>query len=266
MTVCIAAISKKEDVLAVADKKLTNSGGVTSVYEISENKKIVQMTPNCIALFAGAITEANQILKLAQTTIGPADTIADIANKIQAAYTQRLQDAINKQVLQKFGLDINTFMSQQRMLDPTFVSSTIETLNSANLGVEILITGKDSNGPQIFKMNVMGVLEDTTPLGYACIGSGSSHANLSLIESESHANLDKAALVYAVMKAKKRAEYDPNVGHMSSMVLINDTIHFIEDDVIEKLWKEHDRAAKSISKIADKSSIIMKGYVYGTDN
>ena len=63
MTICIAAISENEDILAIADKKLTSNHGVTSGYEISENKKIVELTSRCVAMFAGNVVNANELLK-----------------------------------------------------------------------------------------------------------------------------------------------------------------------------------------------------------
>jgi 20S proteasome alpha/beta subunit len=264
VTICIAAIGENKDILAIADKKLTAYLGVTSGYEINENKKIIKVTPNCLTLFAGNVLAANDILARAKQSINDTDTVVEVANKISAAYAEEFKSAINTQVLQKHGLDIASFNAQQRSLDQTFVNSVIETINNNTLGVEILIVGKDGDTPYILKMLQNGALENHTPLGYACVGSGSSHANLSLIESETHAGMDEAVLVYAILKAKRKAEYDPGVGAMSSIAIINNGIEFLIDEKIKKLWNEYEGSVKRISKIADKSSIIMKGIVYGT--
>jgi 20S proteasome alpha/beta subunit len=265
MTICIAVIADNKDVIAIADKKLTLNHGLTSVYEISENKKIVQLTPKCVAMFAGNVVAANEILKLAKKTIQATDDVSGVAHKISNAYAEKLREAIDTQILQKYSLDLDKFNAQQRVLDPTFVGSVIETINNASLGVEILVVGKDGERPQLFKMLQNGAIEDGTPIGYACIGSGASHANLSLIESEAHAAHDRGSIIYALIKAKKKAEFDPNVGHMSSMVLVNDGVQFVDDSIVEDLWKEYDKSVISISRITKKSSIIMKGLAYGTD-
>jgi 20S proteasome alpha/beta subunit len=266
MTICIAAIAENEDIIAIADKKLTLSHGLTSVYEINENKKIITLTPNCIVMFAGDIIAANEVLKLAQQTIADTDSVNDVARKIQAAHALQFKDVINTQVLQRYNLDIDAFNAQQQMLEQIFVRSIIESIDSISLGVEILIVGKDNNVPRILKMTQNGAIEDDTPTGYACIGSGSAHANLSLIESETHAAANKESLVYAVIKAKKRAEYDPNVGHMSSMVVINNGIRSIDDSVVDNLWQQYDKSVERIHTITKKSSITMKGLVYGSNS
>lgn len=264
MTVCIAAITENKDIVAIADKKLTQSLGATTVYEITENKKIIQLNDTSFAMLAGGIVNANAILKIAISDIAVTDDVATCAAKVQKAYFEKLADAIDIEILRKHGLDLETFKTQQTILEPTFVRSVIENINQANLGVEIIIAGKNGESPELYVVNVNGVLDDFTPIGYAYVGSGSSHANLSLIESEVHPGKTKAGLLYAIIKAKKKAEYDPNVGHMSSLVTYDDDIKFIDDDVIENLWSEYDDSANVISESVNTSSDRMKELVYGT--
>ncbi|MEJ0072846.1 MAG: hypothetical protein WDN27_02020 [Candidatus Saccharibacteria bacterium] len=119
---------------------------------------------------------------MAKTTINPSDDIATVAEKIKSAYIDRLRSAINDELLSKYNLDIDTFNAQQRTLDTTFVNSVIETINNpqSTLGIEVIIAGKDTNGPQLYKMLHPGTISNQTPIGYVCVGSGSSHAGLSL--------------------------------------------------------------------------------------
>lgn len=264
MTVGIAAISENQDIIALADKKYTTSMGITAGYELSENKKIVQLTPKCIALFAGDIQAANEILKVAKTSIQPADSVREVADKINQAFNKKFIEAINIQILQQYGLDINSFNAQQRTLDTTFVSTIMQAIANAKLGVSVIITGKDGDGPQIYVLQGKSGAIDATPIGYAAIGSGAAHATLSLIESECHAGMVAESLLYAMINAKKHAEYDPHVGHMSTLVRINDKVEFIDDKVLDEIWKVYEKSRKSISVITKRSSKIMKEKVYGT--
>jgi 20S proteasome alpha/beta subunit len=258
MTICIGAISDNKDIIAITDRKITVNPGVNSAYEITENKKAVQLTENCVALFAGNIANANSILNDAISKIKPNDSVQTIGTKIQNAHNEKLRTEIDQQILQKYGLDLTSFSAQQRLLDPTFVTTTIQTINQGNLGVEILIVGKDSDVPRLIKMALDGSLEDGSHAGQMTIGSGSGHAQLSLIESEVHAGITGERLVYAIIKAKKRAEYDPNVGHMSELLIINDGIHFVADAVVDKIWEEYDKSTEEIEKTIDKSRLVMQ--------
>ncbi len=266
MTICIAAISENQSILAISDKKLTSNHGVTSGYQISENKKIVELNSRCVALFAGDIVNANEVLALAKLSIKADDSVADVADKIKFSYAQRLRTAINDEILSKYGLDIDSFNAQQRTLDPIFVNSVMETINNPqnNLGIEVIIAGKDRSGPHLHKVMHPGTVSDQTPIGYVCVGSGSSHANLSLIESHSHSGMDAGDLTYAILKAKKKAEYDPNVGDMSTLVSIEKEVTWIVDDKLEKLWKDYDKSVKDITAKIKETSIVMKGELYGT--
>ena len=266
MTICIAAISESKDILAIADKKFTNSLGVTSGYQINENKKIVEVTPKCLALFAGNIVNANEVLAIAKKIIKPTDSVPAVADKIKNAYMQRLRSAINDEILSKFGLDIDSFNAQQKSLDTTFINSVIETINDPNttLGVQIIVAGKEADGPQLYKVSHPGTITNETPIGYTSTGSGSSHANLSLMASGCHPGTDHAILTYALLKAKKKAEYDPDVGDMSMMALIKDKVDWIDNDVMKKLWKEYENSVKEITAITKKSSTIMIGAINGS--
>jgi len=264
MTVCIAAISDDKDILSLTDKKFTVTHGVVSAYEITENKKSIECTSSCVALFAGDITNANSVLQLAMGKIQDSDTIEDVAKKIQQAYNEKLQDEINQQVLSKHGLNIQAFNEQQRTLDATFVSSVLETISTkGSLGIEVIIAGKDDETPRLIKMQSTGALEDDTYAGYVCIGSGSSHAKLSLIESGCHGAMPLELLVYAMLKAKKYAEFDPNVGKMSDIMMASDKIQRFDEDVVKILWSEYDESVNKIAEITQKTSTIMKGHIDG---
>jgi 20S proteasome alpha/beta subunit len=264
MTICIAVIAENTDIIGITDKKFTVNHGVTSAFEITDNKKAVQLTPHCVALFAGNIVNANQLLSSAKKKITDTDSVENVALKIQQVHNDRFKEEVNQQILSKYSLDIDTFNSQQRTLDATFVSTTIETISKSNLGVEILIIGKDKDVPRLIKMSINGALEDDTSSGYVCIGSGSGHAQLSLIESGCHSGMTKESAIYSIIKAKNKAEYDPNVGKMSAMVLIDKKIRFTEDAIVKKLWEEYSKAVNKITGINEQSSTIMKGLLYDT--
>ena len=264
MTICIAAINDNEDIVAIADNKFTVQLPVVSGYEINENKKIVEVGKQTIALFAGHIVNANGILDEAKKHITPESSVAEIASRIKEAYQAFLNRAINDEVLSKYGLTLTTFNQQQQTLEATFVKSVFEIINQANLGVEIIVAGKDENGPQIYKILNPGAMSNETAIGYSTVGSGSHHANLSLIESKQHQACKFETTLYSVVNAKKHAELDPNVGDMSTLVLVNSGIDWVDKQKLDKIIKEYASSVKSIADITKKSSTIMKGILNGT--
>jgi len=264
MTICVAGICESKNIIAVADKKLTINRGVTSVSDISENKKIVKLSDSVVALFAGNITNANQVLNRALSMIQAGDDIPTITKKIHKALTEELIQQINLQVLAKFNLDLDTFNAQQKNFDQGFLNSVITTIDQYNLGIEIIIAGKDGDGPQIFVIGVDSSVVDMTPIGYATIGSGSSHANFSLIESECHPAMVHAKLLHAMVKAKRKAEYDPNVGDKSDVVIINDKVDILGDNKVKALFKKFDESKAQHNNIDDKLSRDLEEIINGT--
>lgn len=64
MTVCVAAISEKNKIIAVTDKLLTIDQPIRTTFEITDNNKVVKLNDKTLALFAGTVIHANEILNL----------------------------------------------------------------------------------------------------------------------------------------------------------------------------------------------------------
>ncbi len=254
MTVCIAAICDNDKIIGIADKKLTVNSGVVSAYDLNENKKIVQLTKNCTALFAGNVQNAHEVLKKVKPQINTNDTVESIAKKVVNVCTEVYNYLVESQLLGQYGLNLKTFNAQQKSLDNTFVSTTVQTISQNNLGIEILVIGKDKGVPQIIKIGLGNSFVDETPLGYSCIGSGADHARLSLIESACHPSVTFDNALYAVARAKRKAEADPNVGEKSDIVLIDKSVQLIEDKLVKSVFVKYDESLEEIQSISDNTS------------
>lgn len=264
MTICIGAISDNNSIVAIADKMVTLTGGVVSTYEINENQKIIELGNNTVAMFAGNVLYANNLLSDIKPSITETDTVRMIADKIASAYQSQLKHLINSDVLSRFGIDIETFMQQQAAYDNAFINSTVELISSADLGVEIIVAGVDPKGPQLFRIYNPGTVEDYNSVGYVSIGSGHGHATLSMVESEYQKNAPKENALLAVVKAKKKAEYDPGVGEMSTIVVIGDTVEMYTDEKTKRIWQEFEKALEKANAEYEKSYTILRGINDGT--
>lgn len=248
MTICIAAIAENNKIIAITDKMITLGGGVATRYEISENNKAIKLTNKAIALFAGNVLAANEIFQLAKAKIAPTTTnITTIANSMKEAYFEYWTNSLNNQLFQRYSLTLATFMQKQNTLNEDLVKDINGILANTNIGVEILVAGVDT-APHLFFIGNPGTITSLDAIGYALIGSGGQHAQLSLIESEYNAGISKQNGLYALLEAKKRAEYDPGVGQLCDIVIIDGSFNKIQTGKVEKIMKEFTKSSKLIKK------------------
>jgi len=101
-----------------------------------------------------------------------------------------------------------------------------QLLFNFGIGVaEFLVAGLDSTGAHIFRVHYSGMaggdwLEWCDRLGYRAIGSGSSHASISLALEGQHRKLSIAETLYNVYSAKRNSEVAPGVGKATDVVLL----------------------------------------------
>lgn len=254
MTICIAGISEENKIIAVTDKMLTLSATPVTKYEISENNKAIKLTQKCVALFAGDVVVANQILELAKTKGLESVTIKEVADKVNEAYRDYIHLTIDNYLINKYKLTFDVFMANHGNLEAEMVRQVTNIITGYSLDVEIIIAGIDSS-PHIFFINSLGTIIDKgSSIGYACIGSGSQHATLSLIESEYNACMPLNKGIYALLQAKRRAEYDPGVGKLWDFVLIDD--NYIQPSIkqVDAATKLYQQSLDEIAKISKQSS------------
>jgi 20S proteasome alpha/beta subunit len=222
MTICIAGISNNKQIVGITDKMLTLPKPVATTYEITENNKIIKLTDKSFALFAGDVIGANSILSLAKKNINEGQSVNEIAELVKKAYKDYWTSIVNDNLFQRYQLSLDSYMENQKNIDQNLVQQINHILGQHNVGVEIIIAGLDGETPFIYKILNPGTIISYNSVGYCCIGSGMQHATLSLIESEYHSGLSVQESVFATFQAKKKAEYDPGVGELCDVVLLND--------------------------------------------
>lgn len=255
MTICIAAIAENNKILAITDKMITIGAPVATRYEIGENNKAIQLTDKSVALFSGNVIYANEILEIVKVKIATAApiTIVDLANTVKAAYFEYWSKQLDNQLFQRYSLTLVSFMQNQRNLNEELVKKCNEIIANANLGVDILIAGVDTV-PHLYYVGNPGTFTSLDGIGYALIGSGSQHAQLSLVENEYNANISQQDGLYALLEAKKRAEYDPGVGQLCDIVIIETSFNKLTSTKIKTIMAEFTKSAKDLSKIKKKGA------------
>ena len=107
----------------------------------------------------------------------------------------------------------------------------------------------------LYTMDHSGSVVSQDSIGYACIGSGSRHATLSLIESEISSQTSQSESLLSLLKAKSRAEYDPGVGSLCDIVIVKDGAYSQKtqdeiDAILREFKKHQNRLKKSEQKVA----------------
>lgn len=261
MTICIAGIAEGKKIVAFTDRMLTLGAPVRTAFEISENDKAIQLGGNkAVALFAGDVLKANQILSIAKAKIQNNDMrVETVAGTVLEAYKDQWLSDITTGLLERFGLNRKQFIEKQNDLHPDLIKDMNNVIGQYNLDVQVIVAGVDNDGAHIFKIESPGIIQPFGSIGYCCIGSGAQHATFSLIESEYNPNLKEAESIHAILQAKRRAQYDPGVGILTDVVLINSTyvklsegkvknINTLYDDSVIKIRKEKNECASLIGE------------------
>lgn len=263
MTICIAGISENKKIVACTDKMLTIEAPVKTAFEITENNKAIKLADKVVAMFAGDVLKANAILKLAKTKIQNGNISTEkVAEIVENSYKEQWVNDIENALLQRFGLDRKSFVNKQKELEAELVKNVNNLIGNYNLGVEIIVAGVDTSEPHIFKIFNPGMKQAQDPIGYCCIGSGTQHATFSLIESEYNPSFNEANSLHSILQAKRRAQYDPGVGELTDIVLINEKYVKIEEDKIKKIDENYSKSMSVIDTEKQKCAELIIKEIY----
>lgn len=263
MTICIAGIVESNKIIAITDKMITLGGNVATRYEIGENNKVIKLTEKSLALFAGNVIAANEIMAIAKTKIEAESnpTITRLATLFKESYHEHWKKGLNEQLLQRFNISLEVFVSNQRVLDQALVGKINEIILNANLGVEILVAGIDTQ-PHIFLIGNPGTIMTLDPIGYGLIGSGSQHAQLSMIENEYNSGISKENGLFALLEAKRRAEYDPGVGELCDIVIIDGGFDKLTEQNVNKITRQFEKTLNSIKRSKNNAAVKIYGHTH----
>jgi hypothetical protein len=193
-------------------------------------------------------------------------------NDVAALYARVRKEAIRRRaeaaILAPLGMTGESFITLQRSLDPGLVGSLASDLVAFDgPPVSVLIVGVDQNelgvNPHIYTIhNDHFSCEDL--IGFSAIGTGSRHAETSLMLS---GHSWRAELPEALLNgyfAKKDAETAPGVGTQTDMFLIGPELGShtrLADSVVQKLHSEFTRAKAREKRAKSKANAEVKRYV-----
>jgi len=229
-------------IVAASDRTLTDSGlGIG--YEGGRFKG--QALPSKqLVLVAGDITVHSGILRLLNAELKPENITSTLqtANMVARLLREYRMRQAAQIYLSPLNLDENTFLSQQRMMDPGLVIELAKQLQEYEIDAEAIIAGCDGDTEaNIYRIGKTGVVTCHSDISFLSIGSGGIHSSAYFMTSSYNTATIYCKALYHTYVAKKRAEVDPYVGPYTDMFLINRLgITKIADEVVSALKSIYD--------------------------
>jgi 20S proteasome alpha/beta subunit len=234
MTICIAAIANKNHVVVASDRMVTLAFPST---EFEQGiPKTIQVTNNCVAATAGSALAYTPIFRESQIEISNQSTndILSIAETTRLHYVTNRNKKMDQDILSKIGINLQSFYASNRALAQEVVAQTIQAMAAYNYNLSILITGVDTSGGHIYRIDNPGRLETFDVIGHCAIGSGELHAISTFVANDYTPTLDLNHVLELTYEAKRRSEKAQGVGEKSDIYIIfqDKTIKLAEGIII----------------------------------
>jgi hypothetical protein len=226
LTICIASLCDDgKACVAAADREITVPA-INLEFEHAD-KKIEDVVSGCVVMSSGDALLAAQVIERTRSTLGGSShKVSSVAERLRDAYMSIHLERAEHVILHPRGFTLKEYKERGGTQIPAQTYLNIDQLlfNFGLNAVEFLIAGLDSTGAHVFRVYYSGVaggdwLEWCDRLGYRAIGSGSSHASISLALEGQHRRLPVAETLYNVYSAKRNSEVAPGVGKATDIVV-----------------------------------------------
>jgi 20S proteasome alpha/beta subunit len=250
MTICIAAICEAgKSIVVVADRMYTNP--FLSVEFETDERKIEELPPKCVALAAGNSPVATEILEAVRLGLqaGHQFSVPHVAELVRKVYADIRARKVEEILIapnlgadyarqKAAGMTLPAYLQPQ----PQIFQMIFAQVGQHNLGVDMLVAGIDPTGAHLFQVANPGTLFTMEKLGYAAVGSGAIHAvtRLSLVGQTRRRDL--FTTLADVHTAKKASEVSPGVGKATDIAVINNErgVWYCPQAVFDELDRIHD--------------------------
>jgi len=221
MTVCLAAMNKKHNIVAFGSDRMVTSSYPPIEFE-HKIPKIIEINEYCVVLSAGDALRCKALCDDARAELsGKRASIKQIANTINRFYQQNRLKAIEDTFLLSRGLTHEKFIKDGGKILPVQIYQMIDQIMATfNFSLDLVVAGLDGQGPTIYGIRNPGVIDCYDSIGFHTIGNGSMHGMLSLVDTYDP-NSGKAEMLYSVLRAKKVAEVAPGVGKNTDLGMIS---------------------------------------------
>jgi hypothetical protein len=242
LTICIGVLCDNGKACVVAADREITVPAINLEFEHAD-KKIEDVVSGCVVMSSGDALLASQIVEHSRASLGGSShKVEKVAQRLRDSYMAIHLERAEHVILHPRGLTMREFKEHGTQIPAQAYLNLDQLLFNFGLGaVEFLVVGTDSTGAHIFRIHYDGVaggdwLEWCDRLGYRAIGSGSSHASISLALEGQHRRLSVAESLYNVYSAKRNSEVAPGVGKATDIVILTaGKVDAVGDDRIKKL-------------------------------
>ena len=262
MTICIAAMAANRTAVVVASDKMLSAAFLSLEFD-HPSSKLENLGSSCVGMSAGDALPVGELFASARpvTTQLQNPRIEQIAKAIKNAYCHLRAKRIQETVFQPRGVTMEQFYQQGLLKQfPAELAMSLDDMvqRRSSLGIDLIIAGVDSNGSHIFGIRDPGIVSPYDRIGYHAIGSGLSHAILSLVGARQDWSASINETVFNVYCAKRQAELAPGVGKDLEIRVITsegtrnltDTDLANLDSILQKrLAPQNEQTSEAISKL-----------------
>lgn len=259
MTVCIAAVCDLDGrpvIIAISDRMIT----VANREFEPDQTKLVYFAERTLALLAGNMQFHSDVTPRAfenlRKNANPSNvTVREVAEAYAAEFSARRRERAAKEFLAPLDMTMDSFLTRQKNMLPSEVSTLRRSLTEAEIDAPAIITGVDRTGGHIFAVADPGEVHSFDMSNFCAIGLGDDVA-LSVFQSAGYEKLwpfpRALSLAYT---AKKKAEVVVGVGEKTDIVVIRagEPLARLTDEeirILDDIYQEKVRAEDVAERVA----------------
>lgn len=223
MTICIAAICESGESIVVASDRMITAGFLALEYE-HPGSKLDRISPCIVGLTAGDALIVTELFGLCRDRIQELQTpaVAKVAEVVKDQFINLRKRQVEELYLRPRGLTLEEFYREgyiNRL--PDQLAFTLDSdMWKQGLGLDVIIAGVDDTGAHIYGIDDPGTLHCYDRIAYHAVGSGLTHALLTLAGNQHCQERSVNETVFLVYEAKKRAELAPGVGSATEIGIV----------------------------------------------
>jgi 20S proteasome alpha/beta subunit len=219
MTICIAGICDNAIILC-GDRELGIS--ITSA-EFREGKWMPLYDQWGIGI-SGTVDHATDVIAGARRARAEMESASswDVQRSIARAYQRARMEKAEARFLANRGWTLEEFKKNgATQLSPSAYASIDAQVALYDFGADLILAGfGDETGPSIMTVRNPGICHDHTKIGFWCVGSGSTAAQMSLFERQYSWTMPPEEAAYYIYEAKVAAQKASGVGADTDLYLM----------------------------------------------
>ena len=181
MTICIAGICDKRDTIVLAADRELGIGFTSGEFQAG---KFHFLYKDWFGAISGDAIAAVEVLKDANRKPPSSLQTYEVRKAVENSYRTVRLDKVEARFLGSRGWKLDDFIKRGAELLPATTYASIDIqISQYDLSAELLVAGFEKDGDAgIFTVKNPGISSDQSQLGFWCIGSGATAAQMTLFE------------------------------------------------------------------------------------